>query len=294
MFAWLINGRVGYLVIKSLAFFPSQCALNSGPVIDALLRSARTAGIQLLDNSWDADAVVVWSVLWHGRMRQNQQVYEHYRNEGKPVIIAEVGTLRRNHTWKIAINNVTGDGYYGHQQDLDRDRPRQLGLTAVKYKRRAQHVLVACQNSHSLQMATIGDQVRWIDSMIDHLRLHTDRPIRIRPHPRCPLDLNFRQPNVLAEIPRKTPHTYDDFDLDLDCHAVININSGPGIRAAIGGTPVVVDSSSLAYPVSISIQDLESPPDRDIDQWLIEIAHTEYVIPEIEQGLWLKRLRSRL
>lgn len=281
-------------MIKTLAFFPSQCALNSGPVIDALLCSARAAGIKVIDNDWDADAVIIWSVLWHGRMRQNQQVYEHYRNQGRPVIIAEVGTLSRNHTWKIAINNVTADGYYGHTEDLDPDRPRMLGISKSLAKNRSPHLLIACQNSHSLQLATVGDQVDWIQRSVHEIRRHTDRPIRIRPHPRSPLTIACRHPDIKVEISRKLPHTYDDFDLNFNCHAVININSGPGIQAAIAGTPVIVDRSSLAYPVSISMEQVEYLPDRDIDQWLIEIAHTEYVIPEIAQGLWLKRLRSRL
>lgn len=262
--------------------------------MEALLRSARANGIRVVDNSWDADAVLLWSVLWSGRMRANKDIYEHYRQQGRPIIIAEVGALQRNHTWKIAVDNVTAEGFYGHQQDLDSDRPRKLGLIRSRAKLPAEHVLIACQNSHSLQMRAVGDHVQWIDQMVTHIRAHTDRPILVRPHPRSPLSWRSTQRGVTIQIPRKSPHSYDDFDLDLACHAVININSGPGIQAAIGGTPVVVDSSSLAYPVSISIQDLESPPDRDIDQWLIEIAHTEYVIPEIEQGLWLKRLRSRL
>lgn len=280
-------------MIKSLSFFPSQCALNSGPVVDALLRSARKEGIQIMDNSWDADAVLVWSVLWHGRMRQNQQVYEHYHQQGRPVIIAEVGSLRRNHTWKVAIDNITADGYYGHDHDLDPDRPSALGIRKTKTKVRP-HVLVACQNSHSLQMRSIGDQSAWIDKVLTDLRHATDRPVRIRPHPRSPLSTRFPQANVEIEIPRKLAHTYDDFDLDLACHAVININSGPGIQAGLAGTPVIVDRSSLAHPVSISIRDIESPPNRDHEQWLIEISHTEYAIPELEQGLWLRRLRSRL
>lgn len=281
-------------MIKSLSFFPLQCALNSGPVVNALLRSARKEGIQIQDNSWDADAVLVWSVLWHGRMRQNHQVYKHYRDRGRPVIIAEVGSLRRNRTWKVAIDNITADGYYGHDRDLDRDRPRSLGLSVTKTKSRAPHILVACQNNHSLQIGSIGDQSAWIDAMLTDLRRVSDRPVRIRPHPRSPFSTRFSQANVEIEIPRKMPHTYDDFDLDLACHAVININSGPGIQAGLIGTPVIVHQSSLAHPVSISIQDIEVPPDRDREQWLIEISHTEYAIPELEQGLWLRRLRSKL
>jgi hypothetical protein len=89
-------------------------------------------------------------------------------------------------------------------------------------------------------------------------------------------------------------NTYDSFNMHFDCHAVVNYNSGPGIQAAISGSRPIVDSTSLAYPVGIKLADLEAPYDVDRYQWLTEICHTEYTIPEIQQGLWLKRIRSAL
>jgi hypothetical protein len=56
----------------------------------------------------------------------------------------------------------------------------------------------------------------------------------------------------------------------------------------------MVNSSSLAWPVAISIQDIENPYTQDRDQWLVEICHTEYTIDEISQGIWLKRIASAL
>ena len=82
-----------YPVIKNIAYFPLQCALNSRPVMDAVLDCLVAAGIQLQENSWESDAAVIWSVLWNGRMAPNQQVYEHYRKQNKPVIVIDVGAL---------------------------------------------------------------------------------------------------------------------------------------------------------------------------------------------------------
>lgn len=281
-------------MIKSLSFFPSQCALNSGPVIEAVIKSLRREGIKVVDNSMDADAVLLWSVLWYGRMAPNQQIYQHYRSSGRPVIIAEIGSFHRGTTWKLAVNNITADGYYGHMEDLDWDRPRRLGIEIKRPHKRSSHILIACQNSRSLQMARIPDQVKWVMDVIDQIRTVSDRPIHVRPHPRSPLSMQISRPDLQIQRPRKVPHTYDDFDLDLACHAVVNVNSGPGILAALQHTPVVVDESSLAHPVSISMEQIESPPYIDKDQWLTQVSHTEWLVSEIEQGLWLKRLRPAL
>jgi hypothetical protein len=100
--------------------------------------------------------------------------------------------------------------------------------------------------------------------------------------------------NVEYEIPHKITNTYDSFDMHFDCHAVVNYNSGPGIQAAISGTRPIVDKTSLAYPVSVSVEDIEKPYNIDRDCWLVEICHTEYTLEEISQGSWLKRISSAL
>ena len=71
-------------------------------------------------------------------------------------------------------------------------------------------------------------------------------------------------------------------------------NSGPGVQAAISGTRPIVDKTSLAAPVAVSIDNIEKTYDIDRDRWLVEICHTEYTLQEIKQGLWLKRLQEAL
>ena len=89
-------------MIKTVAYFPEQCALNSGPVMSRLLDCLQARGFKTEENSMNSDAAVIWSVLWHGRMARNELVYRHYRNQNKPVIVVEVGALYRGTTWKIS------------------------------------------------------------------------------------------------------------------------------------------------------------------------------------------------
>jgi hypothetical protein len=100
--------------------------------------------------------------------------------------------------------------------------------------------------------------------------------------------------DVIIETPVKLANTYDSYNLAFDCHAIVNHNSGPGIQAALAGTRPIVDNSSLAWPVSITISDIEQPYTVDRDQWLVEICHTEYTREEIAQGQWYRRLESAL
>lgn len=284
-------------MIRSVAYFPSQCAQNSAPVMQALLNSLKQAGIETQENSWNSDAAIIWSVLWSGRMAANQTVWSRYREQGRPVICVDVGALYRGETWKIAVNSITANGYYGHTENLDWDRPRKLGISLAINLSRNPRIVIAAQHARSLQVVGLVSMEGWVVRQVEQLRRFTDRPIVVRPHPRSPLNsagLVHLPQDVIIEQPQRIANTYDSYNLAFDCHAVVNHNSGPGIQAALAGTRPIVDRSSLAHPVSIGFEDIENPYKVDRDQWLTEICHTEYKVQEIESGLWLKRLQTAL
>ena len=277
-----------------VAYFPNQCALNSGPVLEAMLSSLRRAGHTCipndLDDSADCDAAIIWSALWYGRMAKNKAVYESYRAQNKPVIIVDVGALYRGETWKIALNHINRLGYYGHTENLDMDRPRKLGISLALNLSRNPAILIAAQHRFSLQLSNQVHE-EWIMDQIKAIRAVSDRPIVVRPHPRSPIEVGILDNTITVEKPTKVAGTYDSFDMHFDYHAVVNYCSGPGIQAAISGTRPIVGPYSLAAPVSVFLEDLDRPYNIDRDQWLVEICHTEYTVKEINQGLWIQRLK---
>jgi len=280
-----------------IAYFPKQVALNGSSILSAFLDGCRRHGLETVENSLDADAAVIWSVLWSGRMAANQAVWSHYRSQNKPVIVIDIGALYRGETWKIAINSITADGHYGHTENLDWNRPRKLGISLALNFTRNPRIVVAAQHARSQQVVGLSSMEGWVVQQVEQLRTVTDRPIVVRPHPRSPLNwagLVHLSKDVIIETPVKVANTYDSYNLAFDCHAIVNHNSGPGIQAALAGTRPIVNNSSLAYPVSITINDIEQPYTVDRDQWLVEICHTEYTQEEIAQGHWYCRLESAL
>lgn len=277
--------------MKTLAYFPKQIARNGIEPMKAFLQGMRLQGYDIVENSMDADVVVIWSVLWNGTMAKNEAVYRHYCKQFKPVIVLEVGALNRGVLWKASVDHTTADGWYGHTNDLDWNRPKRLGLqlkTPIKPK---DHIVVAMQHTKSLQVENVN-YLHWVAHNIAHLRQYTDRPIVIRPHPRDSVNIKLTTDNVTIEKPVKIPNTYDSFDLDLDAHCIVNMNSGPGIQGAINGTRVIVDETSLAYPMSIASRDIESPYIKNREEWFTQICHTEYTLEEFKAGLPYMRMRS--
>jgi hypothetical protein len=258
-------------------------ALNSRPVFDAFEQGLKSLGHEIVNTP---DGIpVIWSVLWHGRMAHNEKIYQTHR----PVVIIEVGNLYRGKTWRVSLNHINSLGRFANHQDLDFDRPKKLGVTLAPIKEnRRPEIMIATQHQRSLQWQGQPAMADWARSTVEKIRQYSDRKIVVRPHPRSPISLNI--PGVEVGMPRQIAGTYDDFDIDYNCHCVINHNSGPAVQAAIHGTPIICDTSSLAGEISGKFEDIENIKLPDREDWFLRLCHTEWTVSEIAQGIPMQRL----
>ena len=95
-------------------------------------------------------------------------------------------------------------------------------------------------------------------------------------------------------MPKPVPSTYDDFNFDYNYHCIVNHNSGPAVRAAINGIPVITDSTSLAYPISDIMENIENPTVKDRSEWFLKLLHTEWTVDEISSGIPTQRILQDL
>lgn len=262
-------------------------ALNSGPVFDAFEQSVKRLGHGVVEDG--EDVAVIWSVLWNGRMIGNRRVYLNARLNNKPVIILEVGTLKRNITWKVAVNHISREGFYGHEENLDTNRPTKLNVSLQPYnENRRREILIATQRQESLLWHGQPAVEDWVNDLVSKIKALTDRPVVVRPHPRY----MFKKPvpGVRVERPRHVADTYDEFDIKYDYHCIINYNSGPSMQGLIKGTPIISDLTSLAAPLSNVLENIEDLKFPDREDWFLKLCHTEWTVEEIAQGLPLERL----
>jgi len=267
-------------------------ALNSKPVFDAFANSLNNNGHDVAYNDLSADVNVIWSVLFNGRMAGNKAVWE----QQKPTIVLEVGGIKRGTTWKVGLNGINRDAYFGPSGNSS-DRVRLLGLQVKPWKYDGEHILIAGQHDKSLQWKDMPAMATWVHDTITFIRAQTDRPIIFRPHPRCPLpaiEHDFK--GVKRQDPKQIKDTYDDFDMQFNnIWATVSWSSNPAIHSIINGVPAFTGPSSLAFDVAEqNLRNIENPLYGDRTQWLNDYAHTEYTIGEISQGIPLKHLTSKL
>ena len=160
-------------------------ALNSGPVFDAFHAGANALG-HTVNVDGDSGIDVIWSVLFYGRMGGNRAIWERNISQSKPTIVLEVGGIKRGTTWKVGLNGINRDAFFGDGGN-DSRRSDLLNLRLKPWRTDGEYILICGQHDKSLQWVHMPNVSNWLIKTIDTIQQHTDRPIIFRPHPRCPL-----------------------------------------------------------------------------------------------------------
>ena len=282
-----------------IEIWPQYGPLNSKIVFENFITSLQNSGEQLsINKSANADVAVIWSVLWQGRMRNYKRIWNQYRDAGKPVVVLEVGGLRRNKSFKIGINGVNGKADFANQE-VDNTRWPLFNYTFKPWRTNGKNIIILGQHQNSEQWKGLPDMNKWFEQQVQQIRKYTDRHIQIRPHPRNPVGFNIKKYNNVSIrnpiIDRKTIDDTDFKDTLNDAWAVINYSSNPAMEAVINGVPVFVSEDSLCYDVgNKSIENINNPNMPNRQTWANKLSYTEWFPEEIKIGLPWKRIKKRL
>ena len=279
-----------------IAVFPKTCAIAGRPVMAAFIKSLQGEDYVICENHErpEADVVVMWS--WLLGMYGRDAIYNHYKNTNTKFLILEVGALKRNQSWKLAIGGINRDADFANQ-NIDDKRLSLFNLHTNPWKNTGTYIVVCGQNERSIAWDQ-GSTSDWFTSIFQWIRKYTDMPIWFRPHPRFRSKIKeSKVNNVHISSPKKIGNVDEvDFSNVLEnAYAVVNYNSNPAIESVLAGVPVYVSKSSLCWPVGKEIgSDLRIPAKPDRTQWLEQISYTEWFTEEIEKGVPWIRLKQNL
>ena len=155
------------------SLFREHGAQNSKPVFDAFANSLTGAGHTVVDNDYNSDVAVIWSVLWNGRMAGNEKVWLDFQAHNKKVIVLEVGGLKRGTTWKVAINGINRDANFGSSGN-DNTRANELGLKLKPWAFSGDRIIICGQHDKSNQWKGMPSMSTWVLNTIDTIRKRTD------------------------------------------------------------------------------------------------------------------------
>ena len=184
--------------------WPMHGPLNSKNIFAKFIASMQKTGDDVhINKETNGDVAVIWSVLWQGRMQSYKSIWERYRTQGKPVIVIEVGGLRRNLSFKIGINGINRDADFANQEFDDQRWP--LFTHELRPWNPTGDLIVICgQHDTSEQWKGLPKMSNWIEQQIIEIRKYTTRPILVRPHPRNTITFDENKfTNVKVRLPKR-------------------------------------------------------------------------------------------
>ena len=283
-----------------IALYPEYSSLNGRPVFAALIEHLKSKGEKVFINEdRNCDVAVIWSVLWQGRMEANKKVWEQFRGTGRPVVVLEVGGLRRNSSFKMGINGINREADFANDTFDDKRWPL-FNHKLLPWKQSGNVIVICGQHHNSHQWRENPGMKSYFKNCIEEIRRYTDKPIVIRPHPRNIVH-NFpveKYKHVRVNLPKRDWGTYDDTDFKKilkSTWAVVNHSSNPAMEAVIHGIPVFVSEKSLCHDVgNTDLSDIMHPAMPARQNWANRLAYTEWFTEEFREGKPWARIRKRL
>lgn len=133
----------------------------------------------------------------------------------------------------------------------------------------------------------ITSWINWAKATCDFIKKNTNLKIRIRRHPnRGFWDDHIRDIENLFEDVEFSYGEEVSLEQDLkDVSHVVTISSKCCIEALLSGSHIFLkDKSSIAWDVSNSLKDINSPKIFDRQQWLSDISYSHWTPKEISDG----------
>lgn len=274
--------------MKTISLYSKSVARAGVNTMAAIKTGLQRLGYTIREQDDKCDMAVICSTLWNGRMAPNREVFFNYTKSGRNVLVFDAGALNRGKLWRLGINAIHREGYFGPKGNDD-TRRRRLGIELKPWKKNGKNLLICLQHSKSYQWRGQPHLSVWANKIVEVARREGWSNIAVRPHPRDPfvnmVGIKIITPKSIGE---------DEFDL-VSCiqnyGAVVNFSSNVGIIAAIHGIPVFVGERSLAFDVrSGNLNNLKLVDYPDREKWINDFVYTEWTNEEIAEGSPISRL----
>jgi hypothetical protein len=167
-----------------------------------------------------------------------------------------------------------------------------LDLDLHPWRSDGDHILICLQRDGGWSMKGL-DMRQWTMETVQTIRRFSSRPIRIRPHPKFPMDLSelIRDPSITIS------HKASTLDQDLDnAWASIFFNSSSCVASVLRGVPVFAsDDDCVAWSVANpDLSLIESPVMPTRDQWLWDLSAAHWTDEHSRAGEIYKHFQAYL
>jgi hypothetical protein len=219
---------------------------------------------------WDKTAENMTPVVIRGVTKR--KVMEACRARGRDFYYIDTGYFGNPVKGKLYHRITRNDvQYFGPIMDRPDDRLAHTGIGFRKF-RSGTNILLAPPSQKLLMMYDI-DLETWLNTTIEEIKRHTDRPIVIR-----------------KKQSRAVRMTEDTMEMALaqDVHCLVTFSSIAAGEALLLGKPAITLGPNAAAPLcSQSLSEIECPKIPTIDEvraWAANLAYNQFTEAEMRNG----------
>lgn len=243
-------------------------------------------------------------------LKLRQEIIDHQRETGRYVCTADANLFlyanksnKPHHYLRYSFNGVFPTTGIYFDDNPDPSRWQQIStdcdIQLEDYKKGGKNIVLCCQRDGGWSMGAIP-VLHWARSVISQLKVHTDRQIVIRPHPKDKRSttsyLSALKSQYKNDSQIKISNLDHPLEHDLDkAWAVINHNSSSIVGPLIQGFHAFVTdpaNSQNAEVVNTDLSLIESPLEFDREKWLQRISMFHWKFSELEDGSAWRHMRQ--
>ena len=224
----------------------------------------------------------------HIQLRQS--VIDTQRSQGRHIMAIDGSCFKFADIQNVFLRYSLDGVYYGRSNYANtgsgperwNDIQKTLGLDLCPWRHNGEHILVCLQRDGGWSMKGL-DMRQWTMDTVRAIRRYSDRPIRIRPHPKFPIDLSelVKDPTITVSQQNST------LDQDLDrAWASVFFNSSSCVASVLRGVPVFAsDDDCVAWSVANhDLSAIEQPVMPNRDQWLWDLSAAHWTDDQSRSG----------
>lgn len=162
---------------------------------------------------------------------------------------------------------------------------KDLGIDLLPEQYNHGHILICMQRDGGFSMKTINP-LMWLDQKIHEIRMYTNRPIMIRPHPGDYQPQQFDRYRKQHGITVVNPLASRLTDNLRNAQSAVFFNSSASVAAVCAGIPVFVDDAScVSWKVANKdITMIDAPQRFDRTQWIHDLAAAHWTDQDAQTG----------
>lgn len=177
--------------------------------------------------------------------------------------------------------------------DRPDDRFKSFNINLEDWKQKGDHILICPPTGYLEQASDLNPA--WLEDTLELLRMHTDRPILIRPKPGITRVKRYhlaakRCKNVRVLTDTINKPLKDDLN---NCWAMVAPASGALIESVIHGIPIFCEPISPAASVAtLNYSEIETPIYPEREQLMYNLAYSQFNLIEIATGVAFKAINE--